>query len=156
MSAHAAGLGCADSLEQRLPRVTARPRAEGQPVGLATVAAGDGCGSMAYERRPTRPASGPGVSYPHRGLPGSADRDGLVALVEELNTGPAVPGVLVPRPRPARAATPVPAGVGPVTPARLPSDTVTAARLPVGQIQTAAAEAAMAPPEPVHVPEEMS
>jgi methylenetetrahydrofolate dehydrogenase (NADP+) / methenyltetrahydrofolate cyclohydrolase len=76
-------------------------RADGLPVGLATVMVGDDFGAGAYERRLRRLADELGIPYRSRTLPVTCTQEDLVAHVSALDETPEVTGILVLRPLPA-------------------------------------------------------
>jgi len=95
------GRACARRLREQLSGEVAAARADGVPIGLATLAVGDGYSAGAYERRLRRSAAELGVPYLHRSLAASATEAEVLAEVELLNADPAVSGILVLRPLPA-------------------------------------------------------
>jgi 5,10-methylene-tetrahydrofolate dehydrogenase/methenyl tetrahydrofolate cyclohydrolase len=113
---------------------------EGITCGLATVAVGDDYSAKAYERRLGRIAAELGVPCQHIGLSAHI-REGAVVLDVGINpvpdrqtealrmVGDVAFDDVAPR---ARAITPVPGGIGPVTDVWLLRNTVTAARNAAG------------------------
>jgi len=72
----------------------------GVNCGLATIMVGSDYAALAYERRLRRLAGQLGVDYRHYWLGPEVTLDAVVRVVRQLNTDPAVHGILVLRPLP--------------------------------------------------------
>ncbi len=72
----------------------------GVNCGLATIMVGSDYAALAYERRLRRLAGQLDVDYRHYWLGPEVTLDAVVRVVRQLNTDPAVHGILVLRPLP--------------------------------------------------------
>ena len=95
------GKAAAIALRERIAGEVARfRRATGRAPGLAVVLVGEHPPSAAYVRSKVKATREAGMeSFEHR-VPASVTQDELVTLIDELNTDPAVDGILVQLPLP--------------------------------------------------------
>ena len=95
------GKAAALALRERIAGEVARLfEAKGRAPGLAVVLVGDHPPSAAYVRSKMKATREAGMeSFEHR-LPASISQDELVAVIDQLNTNPAVDGILVQLPLP--------------------------------------------------------
>lgn len=94
------GRAYAKALKDEVRVDLARLLQAGVTCGLATVMVGSDYAAHAYERRLRRVAKDLGVSYRHYWLGPDATLEAVVRVVQQLNTDPAVHGILVLRPLP--------------------------------------------------------
>jgi methylenetetrahydrofolate dehydrogenase (NADP+) / methenyltetrahydrofolate cyclohydrolase len=78
----------------------------GVGCGLATIMVGEDYAALAYERRLRRLAHELGIGYRHYWLDATAAPDEVGRVVDQLNTDPAVHGILLLRPLPAHVPEP--------------------------------------------------
>jgi methylenetetrahydrofolate dehydrogenase (NADP+) / methenyltetrahydrofolate cyclohydrolase len=81
-------------------RVAAGVSQLGRQPGLATVLVGEDPASQVYVRNKRKACEEVGMRSIHHDVPADADEERLVALVDELNSDPAVDGILVQLPLP--------------------------------------------------------
>jgi methylenetetrahydrofolate dehydrogenase (NADP+) / methenyltetrahydrofolate cyclohydrolase len=94
------GRAYAKALKDEVRMDLARLRKAGVTCGLATVMVGSDYAAQAYERRLRRVAKELGVSYRHYWLGSDAALEAVIRVIQQLNTDPAVHGILVLRPLP--------------------------------------------------------
>ncbi|MDN3519316.1 bifunctional methylenetetrahydrofolate dehydrogenase/methenyltetrahydrofolate cyclohydrolase FolD [Aquisalimonas lutea] len=80
--------------------VARRTGGGGRPPGLAVVLVGDNPASQVYVRKKRAQCEEVGMLSRAYDLPGDADQERLLALVDELNADPAIDGILVQLPLP--------------------------------------------------------
>jgi methylenetetrahydrofolate dehydrogenase (NADP+)/methenyltetrahydrofolate cyclohydrolase len=96
------GRTIAEDLKAEVAREARGLKVSGITAGIATLLIGGDPASRAYERRIARTAEELGVTWHWRRLPADVSQAGVLAEVGRLNDDPAVSGILVLRPVPAR------------------------------------------------------
>lgn len=95
------GKALAAQIRQRLRTfVDAHALRVGRPPGLAVLMVGDDPASAVYVRNKERACEQTGIASFGRHLPGNADFQTLVCLIQELNADPRVDGILIQLPLP--------------------------------------------------------
>ena len=94
------GKAVAAGVRERVAGEVAELRAEGVEPGLATVLVGEDPASHVYVRMKRRACEEVGIASIHHELPATTPADELRALIEMLNTDPAVSGILLQLPLP--------------------------------------------------------
>ena len=95
------GLALANEIRDELARAVAAHRAAGRRAPrLAVVLVGDDPASASYIKGKRRACERVGMDSLERRLPASADERSVIAVVEELNRGPEIDGILVQLPLP--------------------------------------------------------
>lgn len=94
------GQAYAKVLKDEVQLVITQVLEAGVSCGLATVMVGSDYAALAYERRLRRLAGQLGVDYRHYWLGPEVTSEAVVRVVRQLNTDPAVHGILVLRPLP--------------------------------------------------------
>ncbi|MBU6430035.1 MAG: bifunctional methylenetetrahydrofolate dehydrogenase/methenyltetrahydrofolate cyclohydrolase, partial [Cyanobacteria bacterium REEB65] len=97
------GKAAAQEIRQNLrQRVIERVTAGSRPPGLAVVVVGDDPASAIYVRNKRKACQDVGITSWEQALPASASEEDICQVVDALNVDPAVDGILVQLPLPAR------------------------------------------------------